>query len=196
MVEMSETSEIVRHASERSLIILDEVGRGTSTFDGLSIAWSLVEHFIRNLKALTLFATHYHELIDLVENEPGGKNLTVETITKKGDVQFLYRLVEKATAQSYGIYVAKLAGLPKSILNRSQEILQSLEKENLGGKIGPCSPGSGTQLSFFGEEEPAPPIPSHLKEIEGELKKINIMNLTPLEAIEKLHNLKESITLQ
>jgi DNA mismatch repair protein MutS len=196
MVEMSETSEIIRHATERSLIILDEVGRGTSTFDGLSIAWSLVEHFIRNLKSLTLFATHYHELIDLVENEQGGKNLTVETVTKKGEVQFLYRLLEKATAQSYGIYVAKLAGLPKSILNRSQEILGSLEKENLGGKIGPCAPGSGTQLSFFAEEEQIPPIPSHLKEIEGELNKINIMNLTPLEALEKLNNLKESIPLQ
>ena len=196
MVEMSETSEIIRHATERSLIILDEVGRGTSTFDGLSIAWSLVEHFIRNLKALTLFATHYHELIDLVENEPGGKNLTVETITKNGEVQFLYRLVEKATAQSYGIYVAKLAGLPKSILKRSQEILQSLEKENLGVKIGPCAPGSGTQLSFFTEEDRPPPIPAYLKEIEGELTKINIMNLTPLEALEKLHDLKESIPLQ
>ncbi|RLA61323.1 MAG: DNA mismatch repair protein MutS [Epsilonproteobacteria bacterium] len=196
MVEMSETSEIIRHATERSLIILDEVGRGTSTFDGLSIAWSLVEYFIRNLKSLTLFATHYHELIDLVENEPGSKNLTVETITKKGDVQFLYRLVEKATAQSYGIYVAKLAGLPQSILNRSQEILGSLEKENLGGKIGPCAPGSGTQLSFFGEDERPCPIPVHLKEIEGELTKINIMNLTPLQALEKLNNLKESIPLQ
>jgi len=195
MVEMSETSEIIRHATERSLIILDEVGRGTSTFDGLSIAWSLVEHFIRNLKSLTLFATHYHELIDLVENEPGGKNLTVETITQKGNVQFLYRLIEKATAQSYGIYVAKLAGLPKSLLNRSQEILASLEKENLGGKIGPCGPGSGTQLSFFGDDEP-PAIPTHLKEIEGELSKINIMNLTPLQALEKLNNLKESIPLQ
>ena len=107
MVEMSETSEIIRHATDRSLIILDEIGRGTSTYDGLSIAWALVEHFLKKTKALTLFATHYHELIDVVENLKGGKNLTVETLNLDGEVQ-LYKLIDGGAAQSYGIYVAKL----------------------------------------------------------------------------------------
>lgn len=129
MVEMSETAEILRHATDRSLIILDEVGRGTSTYDGMSIAWALIEHFVWKTKAITLFATHYHELIDLVDNLPSAKNFTVETANEGHEVRFLYRLIEGGAAQSYGIYVAKLAGLPSSILKRSREILHSLEEK-------------------------------------------------------------------
>ncbi len=125
MVEMSETAEILRHATSNSLIVLDEIGRGTSTYDGLSIAWSLVEYFVSKTKALTLFSTHYHELIELVDDLDGAKNLTVKTVNENGNVQFLYKLIEEGAGQSFGIHVAKLAGLPKEILNRSGRDSQS-----------------------------------------------------------------------
>jgi DNA mismatch repair protein MutS len=130
MVEMSETAEIIRHATSESLIILDEIGRGTSTYDGLSIAWSLVEYFVNKTQALTLFSTHYHELIDLVNTLEKAKNLTVKTINENGHVQFLYQLIEEGAAQSFGIHVAKLAGLPAEILERSGQILGKLEKNH------------------------------------------------------------------
>ena len=201
MVEMSETSEILRHATEKSLIILDEIGRGTSTYDGLSIAWALVEHFIKETKALTLFATHYHELIEVVDNLDGGKNLTVETLNHDGEVQFLYRLIEGGAAQSYGIYVAKLAGLPKKVLRRSSKLLNSFEEvtpavsseKKPSGQI----PKPGTQLCFFADDSnPGPKIPKHLSKIEEEIKKIDILTLTPLDAFQKLHKLKSFTTLQ
>jgi DNA mismatch repair protein MutS len=198
MVEMAETAEILRHATERSLIILDEVGRGTSTYDGLSIAWALVEHFVKKTKALTLFATHYHELIDLIDKEACAKNLTVETLNQNGDVQFLYRLIEEGASQSYGIYVAKLAGLPKSILSRSQNILKSLEKEEVESKsieipIANMDPTAG-QLSFFTEESEAMPIvPEYLQEIESEIDDMDIMNMTPIQAMLKLQEFKQQI---
>lgn len=198
MVEMSETAEIVRHATKRSLIILDEVGRGTSTYDGLSIAWALVEHFIHNTKALTLFATHYHELIDVVDKINCAKNLTVETQNNGGDVQFLYRLIEQAASQSYGIYVAKLAGLPNSLLKRSNEILCSLEKTH---KVNPgditisevrsSKPDRGTQLCFFPEQEPVFETPKYLKDLEKEVDGLDINHLTPLQALQKLNDLKD-----
>lgn len=131
MVEMAEIAEIIRHATSRSLIILDEVGRGTSTYDGLSIAWALVEHFIHEIKAISLFSTHYHALIDLVNKTPQAKNLTVETQIQGHEVKFLYNLIEGATSQSYGIYVAQMAGLPQSILNCSQTVLNELEKKTI-----------------------------------------------------------------
>jgi DNA mismatch repair protein MutS len=127
MVEMGETSEILRHASEKSMILMDEVGRGTSTFDGLSIAWSLVEHFTSNVKALTLFSTHYHELVSVVEALPQAQNFSIETAVDGDDVHFLYKIVKGGTEQSYGIYVAKLAGLPTSVISRAQDILKDLE---------------------------------------------------------------------
>jgi DNA mismatch repair protein MutS len=188
MVEMAETAEIIRHATHKSLIILDEVGRGTSTYDGLSIAWALVEHFIDKTKALCLFATHYHELIDLVDKKKGGKNLTVETQNNDGHVEFLYRLVERGASQSFGIYVAKLAGLPTSILNRSQEVLHNLESDdNQTITIREENTDAGVQLSFFGENKPI--VPEYLQKIEGDLKKMDIMKMTPLEAMNKLDEL-------
>jgi DNA mismatch repair protein MutS len=175
MVEMSETSEILRHATHQSLIILDEVGRGTSTYDGLSIAWGLVEHFIEETKALTLFATHYHELIDVAEKSTNAKNLTVETISHKGNVQFLYRLIEKGASQSFGIYVAKLAGIPHKILARSAEILHSLEQNH-------------TQFEIKKTDTPI-----YLKSLEEELSKLDVMQMTPIEALVKLNQLKSQI---
>lgn len=195
MVEMAETAEIIRHATEKSLIILDEVGRGTSTYDGLSIAWALVEHFIGETKALTLFATHYHELIELVEKKHGGVNLTVETSNENGHVNFLYNLVEQGASQSFGIYVAKLAGLPAPLLNRSQEILKSLESNGDEPiRISEEKTDAGIQLAFFNEQ--APPIPEYLTKIEEELQETDISHLTPLKALVKLNELKENLPIQ
>ncbi len=202
MVEMAETAEILRHATDKSLIILDEVGRGTSTYDGLSIAWSLVEHFVNKTKALTLFATHYHELIDIVDQLPGAKNLTVETFNKDGNVQFLYRLIEEGASQSFGIYVAKLAGLPKSILDRSSHILKSLEHDSSHENSLPSVSSekemiknSNSQLSFFSSPEVIVEreIPEHLQKLELNLSEVDVMNMTPLQALNKLSELKESL---
>ena len=135
MVEMSETAEILRHANERSLIVLDEIGRGTSTYDGISIAWALMEHFVLRVKAISLFASHYHELTTLAEKLPGADNFTMETVIEDGNVHFLYHFIKGGAAQSYGVYVAKLAGLPREILQRAGEILHSLEKDR--NKINP-----------------------------------------------------------
>lgn len=193
MVEMAETAEIIRHATESSLVILDEVGRGTSTYDGLSIAWALVEHLIHSTRCFTLFATHYHELIDLIEELPQGKNLTVQTQNKDGDVQFLYRLIEEGASQSFGIYVAKLAGLPPSLLHRATEILHNLESENEGNGLG-AFPGrptpAGQQLDFFPQSEVTEVIPPYLKELEDELLGIDINNMTPVQVMNKMQNLQ------
>jgi len=192
MVEMAETAEILRHASDQSLIILDEIGRGTSTYDGLSIAWSLVEHFVKKLKALTLFATHYHELIELVESLPGGKNLTVRTEQKNGKVQFLYELIEQGATQSFGIHVAELAGLPKDVLKRSKEILKELEKGQNSSStelVDRISFGND-QLNMF---QVTPSVPEYLTGLEQDLKALDILNLTPIQALQKLHDMKTKI---
>lgn len=191
MVEMAETAEILRHASDRSLIILDEIGRGTSTYDGLSIAWALVEHFVKKLKALTLFATHYHELIELVESLPEAKNFTVRTEQKNGKVQFLYELIEQGATQSFGIHVAELAGLPKDVLKRSKEILRELEKHQHSSieLVDKISFGND-QLSLF---QPVTLVPEHLTTVEQDLKNLDILNLTPLQALQKLQDLKSLI---
>ena len=190
MVEMSETAEIIRHATEDSLIVLDEIGRGTSTYDGLSIAWSLVEYFVSKTKALTLFSTHYHELIELADDLPGAKNLTVKTINENGNVQFLYKLIEEGAGQSFGIHVAKLAGLPKEILNRSGEILNQLESSNNQNNIVGCEK-TRDQLDMFS------PLPQIVFEdmsssILDELEKLDISNMTPMQAMNKLYELQKS----
>lgn len=191
MVEMAETAEILRHASERSLIILDEIGRGTSTYDGLSIAWALVEHFVKRLKPITLFATHYHELIELVESMPEAKNFTVRTEQKNGKVQFMYELIEEGATQSFGIHVAELAGLPKEVLKRSREILKDLEAHQ---EASGTSLVETNQLTFFGaptlEQEV---VPDYLLSIEKELKSVDVMNMTPLQALQKLQDLKTQL---
>ena len=188
MVEMSETAEIIRHATDKSLIILDEIGRGTSTYDGLSIAWSLVEHFVQKTKALTLFSTHYHELIELVDDLEGAKNLTVKTVNTNGNVQFLYKLIEQGAAQSFGIHVAKLAGLPSDILNRSKKILKQLEGDH--DKKAPMNLGKDSnQLDFFAPE-PEIIFEDTTSPLFDELEKLDLMNMTPIQALTKLHELK------
>lgn len=204
MMEMNECAEIIRHATDRSLIILDEVGRGTSTYDGLSIAWALTEHLAYKTKAITLFATHYHELIELIESMSNAKNFTVEIQDNEGEIHFLYRLIEKWATQSFGIHVAKLAGIPKTILSRAEEILSNLEKENQKDL---CP----KQLSFW--ENPSKKNQNDnqdkskhetlnkeiAKEIEAsqELKeiisKIDLMNTTPIQALQILEDLKNKL---
>ena len=196
MVEMSETAEILRHASSKSLIILDEIGRGTSTYDGLSIAWSLVEHFVKKLKPLTLFATHYHELIELVKSLPEAKNYTVRTEQNNGKVQFMYELIEAGATQSFGIHVAELAGLPKEVLKRSREILKELEKgQSSSTELVDRISFGNNQLTFFDAAPVAQIIPEHLEKIEKSLKTLDIMNMTPIQALQKLQDLKAQATL-
>ena len=131
MVEMCETANILNSATPRSLIILDEIGRGTSTFDGLSLAWSIVEHLHNQVGAKTLFATHYHELTELAVRLPRLKNYNVAVREWHDQIVFLRKIVEGGTDKSYGIQVARLAGVPKSILDRAKEILRNLEESEL-----------------------------------------------------------------
>ena len=191
MVEMSETAEIIRHATKESLISLDEIGRGTSTYDGLSIAWSLVEYLVKKLKAKTLFATHYHELIELVSSLPGAKNLTVEAKSEGENVQFLYRLIEESANQSYGIYVAKLAGLPKIILNRAKTKLNELEMEtklkNDQLTFWDFQPKDHTSMNIENSNETT--NEEHF--LQTELDEIDLNYLTPMQAFEKLKSWKQ-----
>ena len=198
MVEMSETAGILNNLSERSLIIFDEVGRGTSTFDGLSLAWAIAEYCARN-KVRTLFATHFHELTALAEEFPGVKNYNVAVKEWKDEVIFLHTIIPGGTDDSYGIYVAKLAGIPKEVVQRSQQILSRLETSgSLQEKIRKIKPADN-QLSLFGRE-PAPAHPIKpgaenglLKKIKQELEKLDTDKLTPLEALNRLQRLKEQV---
>ncbi len=131
MVEMTETARILNTATSRSLVILDEIGRGTSTYDGMSLAWSVVEHLHEHVGCRTLFATHYHELTDLEKSLPGVKNLNVAVREWQDEVVFLHKIVEGAADKSYGIHVARLAGVPREVIERSKDILAQLEEEHL-----------------------------------------------------------------
>jgi len=190
MVEMSESANILNNATRKSLIVLDEVGRGTSTFDGVSIAWAVTEYIHNNLKARTLFATHYHELTELALILPGVKNYNIAVKEWKDEVIFLRKVVEGGTDKSYGIHVARLAGIPGSIIERAKIILANLEAETLDidGKprfAMPRTPRPGEiQLSLF---SPRPhPVVEKLKEID-------IHNLTPVEALNLLNLLRGEV---
>jgi DNA mismatch repair protein MutS len=131
MVEMSETANVLNNATPRSLIILDEIGRGTSTFDGLSLAWSIVEHLHNQVGSKTLFATHYHELTELAQRLPRLKNFNVAVREWHDSIVFLRKIVEGGTDKSYGIHVARLAGVPKEVIERAKTILTNLEESEL-----------------------------------------------------------------
>lgn len=184
MVEMNEVANIVNNSTDKSLIILDEVGRGTSTYDGLSIAWSLTEYIHSKIKAKTLFATHYHELTSLEEKLPGVKNFNV-SVKEEGDkIVFLRKIVPGGADRSYGIHVAKLAGLPDIIINRANEILKKLETNTKQEKV--IENKVQEQISFFPEEKSV-----HKKsKVLEELKNINIVNITPIEALNLLFQLQ------
>ena len=177
MVEMIETSNILHHATERSLLVLDEIGRGTSTYDGLSIAWAVVE-FIHNhprLRARTLFATHYHELTQLASLLPGVRNYNVAVSEAEGRVVFLHKIVPGGADRSYGIHVAQLAGLPRQVVLRANEILQTLEASS--GHATHNRPIAAQQMALFPETNP----------LIDELKELDVNTLSPLEALNKLY---------
>ncbi|KOH44522.1 DNA mismatch repair protein MutS [Sunxiuqinia dokdonensis] len=192
MVEMNEAASILNNLSDRSLILLDELGRGTSTYDGISIAWSIVEYIHEHpkAKAKTLFATHYHELNEMEKSFGRVKNYNV-TIKEVGNkVIFLRKLVRGGSNHSFGIHVAKMAGMPPSVVNRANEILGQLESANRKDSLakpleGMAEQREGFQLSFFQLDDPV------LKQIRDEIKNLNIDNLTPLEALNKLHGIKK-----
>jgi DNA mismatch repair protein MutS len=191
MVEMNETASIMNNLSARSLILLDEIGRGTSTYDGLSIAWSIAEflHEQPVQKARTLFATHYHELNDMTERFPRIKNFHVAVKEVNQKVLFLRKLKEGGTNHSFGIHVARMAGMPKRIVDRATEILKDLERMHRQDGVEGSSQfvdaaRQGMQLSFFQLDDPV------LEQVRDELKKVNIDNLTPVEALLKLQEIK------
>jgi DNA mismatch repair protein MutS len=179
MVEMVETAEILNHATARSLLILDEIGRGTSTYDGLSIAWAIVEYLHNHprLKPRTLFATHYHELTGLAEVLPLVANYNVDVAEEGEDVVFLHELVPGGADRSYGIHVGQLAGLPRDVVNRAQEILRELEEHAPTTSVSPSHLQRAQQVALFPESSP----------ILDELEKLDITSMTPLEAINKLY---------
>jgi DNA mismatch repair protein MutS len=179
MVEMVETANILAHATPRSLIILDEIGRGTSTYDGIAIARAIVEHIHNHpqLQAKTLFATHYHELIELEEVLPHVRNYNVSVLEQGGRVIFLHKIVRGGADKSYGIHVAQLAGIPQVVVHRAEEVLKSLEDQHQVF----VKTIAGTQLPLFADED----------ELRKELKDLDVLSLSPLEALNKLFELVE-----
>ena len=179
MVEMVETANILNHATPRSLLILDEIGRGTSTYDGLSIAWAVVEYLHNHpeRRARTLFATHYHELIELAGRLPAVRNYSLEVVEESGQVVFLHKVVPGGADRSYGIHVAQLAGVPRPVIHRAEELLVQLES----GKFRP------------GTEKPAPHQPVLFAQehpVVKELRELDVSTMTPLEAINRLYELQ------
>jgi len=191
MVEMNETASILNNLSDRSLILLDEIGRGTSTYDGISIAWAMVEYLHENkLRAKTLFATHYHELNEMQNSFSRVKNYNISIKELNNKVIFLRKLKRGGSEHSFGIHVARMAGMPRSLVNRAEEILieleQSHEKQELTKPIADIAGHrEGMQLSIFQLDDPV------LKQIRDEILEIDIDNLTPVEALNKLYSIKK-----
>ncbi len=191
MVEMNETASILNNLSDRSLVLLDEIGRGTSTYDGISIAWAMVEYLHENrLRAKTLFATHYHELNEMENSFSRVKNYNVSIKELNNKVIFLRKLKRGGSEHSFGIHVARMAGMPRSVVNRADEILKDLERNH--DQQVPSKPvdeiaghREGMQLSIFQLDDPV------LKQIRDEIIEIDIDNLTPVEALNKLYNIKK-----
>lgn len=195
MVEMTEASDILNNVTPRSLVLFDELGRGTSTYDGISIAWAIVEylHDHKGAQARTLFATHYHELNEMEKNFSRIKNYNVSVKELNGKVIFLRKLMRGGSEHSFGIHVAEIAGMPKSIVNRANTILKQLETDNASVGVESrqnlgSSSAAGMQLSFFQLDDPV------LCQIRDEILGLDINNLTPVEALNKLNEVKKIIT--
>jgi DNA mismatch repair protein MutS len=192
MVEMNEAASILNNLSSRSLILFDELGRGTSTYDGISIAWSIVEyiHEKSNCRAKTLFATHYHELNEMEKSYPRVKNFNVSVKEVNNKVIFLRKLVAGGSNHSFGIHVARMAGMPKSVVKRADEILLQLEGKQTGESLGKpvgeiAQQREGYQMSFFQLDDPV------LLQIRNEISDLDLNNLTPIEALNKLNEIKK-----
>ncbi|MDR0835403.1 MAG: DNA mismatch repair protein MutS [Tannerella sp.] len=194
MVEMTEASEILNNLSSRSLVLFDELGRGTSTYDGISIAWAIVEYIHEHNNVKTLFATHYHELNEMEKSFKRIKNYNVSVKEIDNKVIFMRKLVSGGSEHSFGIHVAKMAGMPKSIVKRADEILKQLETDNRQQDIKSkpvnklAASGGGYQLSFFQLDDPV------LSQVRDQIKSLDINNLTPMEALSKLNDIKKIIT--
>ena len=190
MVEMMEVAQILKEATSNSLVILDEIGRGTSTYDGLSIAWAVAEYIsdVQKCGAKTLFATHYHELTDLENKFEGVKNYSVAVKEKGEDVIFLRKIVKGGTDESYGVHVAKLAGVPQIVTKRANEILKSIERRNVlnNKKLEKEDKNVAEgQLNMYNFK---------LAEIAHELDKIDLNELTPIDALNTLVKIKERMS--
>jgi DNA mismatch repair protein MutS len=191
MVEMTETARILNNATPRSLVILDEIGRGTSTYDGVSLAWAIVEHLHDRLNCRTLFATHYHELTDLASSLPGVRNLNVAVKEWEENIAFLHKIVDGAADKSYGIHVARLAGVPPEVNERAKQILAQLEAEHLDEEGRPKIASrrkrrrSGDlQLTLFGMVE---------HPLLDELRRLDLNQKTPLEALQLIQRWQQDL---
>ena len=196
MVEMTEASNILNNVTPRSLVLFDELGRGTSTYDGISIAWAIVEylHEHSRAQARTLFATHYHELNEMEKNFPRIKNFNVSVKQVDGKIIFVRKLEKGGSEHSFGIHVAEIAGMPRSIVKRANIILKELEKDNSQvGSVGKSAverldqSREGVQLSFFQLDDPV------LTQIRDEILGLDVNNLTPVEALNKLNDIKKIV---
>ncbi|HLU47118.1 MAG TPA: DNA mismatch repair protein MutS, partial [Planctomycetota bacterium] len=198
MVEMHETANILNNASERSLIILDEVGRGTSTFDGVSLAWAITEHIAEKIHARTLFATHYHELTEIARSFPCAVNYNFAVKEWNDEIIFLRKVIEGGADKSYGIHVARLAGIPAPVIERAREVLANLENQALDledrpalaksrsrtDRNGSSTRGGAVQLDFFHSAN---------DELLKELKRLDLDSMTPIEALTFLAEIKRRI---
>ena len=192
MVEMTETARILNTATRQSLVILDEIGRGTSTYDGVSLAWEEVEYIHESIGCRTLFATHYHELTDLERSLPGVKNLNVAVREWQDDVVFLHKIVPGAADKSYGIHVARLAGVPQEVNERAKQILAQLEADHLDdnnrAKLARTSakhPKQDIQLTLFGPSE---------HPLLEEIRQADLNHVTPMEALRLIDGWKRSLS--
>ena len=197
MVEMLETANILNNATENSLILLDEIGRGTSTFDGLSIAWAVAEylHEREEIRAKTLFATHYHELTELALTMKRIKNYHVSVKEQKDDIIFLRKIIPGPSDQSYGVHVAKLAGIPRDVIDRAKEILFNMEKQELDDlglpRIAYRSPEKREKAQYLLFEQDREQ--AILDDIKEEIENMDVSSLTPLEALNFLNELKKKL---
>ena len=197
MVEMMEANQAIKRASEKSLILFDELGRGTATYDGMALAQSIIEYIHDHIGAKTMFATHYHELTSLSTTLTNLVNVHVATLERNGDVTFLHKIAEGPADKSYGIHVAKIAGLPEDLLQRADSILTNLEsgaaqlhltaetEEKTQVKTEAAEPVA-EQLSLFADD-------SSNQEVIEALKKVDLMNLTPMQAMNVIYELKNML---
>lgn len=198
MVEMTEAANILNNVTPKSLVLFDELGRGTSTYDGISIAWAIVEYLHENprAKARTLFATHYHELNEMEKAFPRIHNYNVSVREVDGKVIFLRKLERGGSEHSFGIHVAEIAGMPPSIVKRAKTVLKELEADNANVGSAVKKPDmanvaqsrEGVQLSFFQLDDPV------LSQVRDEILNLDINNLTPVEALNKLNDIKKIVT--
>jgi DNA mismatch repair protein MutS len=200
MVEMNETASILNNISDRSLVLLDEIGRGTSTYDGISIAWAIAEFLHEHpSRPKTLFATHYHELNEMSESLPRIQNYNVAVKELKDTVLFVRKLVKGGSAHSFGIHVAKMAGMPQIVILKAQKLLKKLEKNHSSDALNGIKAAKDSsslkgeqaeqmQMSFFNLDDPL------LEEIKEEILNLDINTITPMEALMKLNEIKRMLT--